>query len=221
MLLWVHATAAETSTCFGTHEKGRLEHGVRLPDEGSNFESYSSIARTLGRTYVHSRVREVVVDAYTGLEQTAPGKKFKYGETGLAEGGEFKPHKTHQNGLSVDFFVPVVDSNGMSVVLPTSPLNKWGYSIEFDERGKYDDYTIDFEALAQHLVALHRASVKHGVGIRRVIFDPKLQPLLLRTVEASYLRANLKLQQQRSWVRHDEHYHVDFTVKCKRLNAKD
>lgn len=124
---------------------GRLENGVRLPLNGPNFSSYSSLAANVGRTYVHSKVREIIVAAYSALEQAAPAKVFVYGEAGWPSGGRIRPHRTHQNGLSVDFFVPVRDSSGRSVSLPTSVTNRFGYDIEFDKDGRFEEYTIDFE----------------------------------------------------------------------------
>jgi len=135
----------------------------------------------LGRTYVHSKVREVVLNAYKSIEISNPDKIYMYGETGLKNGGRFKPHKTHQNGLSVDFMVPVLNGQSQSVPLPTSIFNKAGYSIEFDKNGKFEDLTIDFEAISAHIKALHVEAKKAGIEIWRVIFDPVLQPFLFQT----------------------------------------
>lgn len=211
------ADDAGKSTCYGTTADGRLENGVQLPAEGTNFQSYSGLGRLLGRTYVHSTVNAIIIDSYEQLEQTAPGKLFKYAESGFAEGGQFKPHKTHRNGLSVDFIVPVVNKSGESVYLPTNPFNKLGYAIEFDGNGHFEDYTIDFDAMALHLAALEKSAKKQGVGIWRVIFDPALQPLLFQTTTGSSLKAKLQFSTKPSWVRHDEHYHVDFDVPCMTL----
>lgn len=208
------AVAAE-SICYGTTSNGRLENGVKLPSEGNNFVSYSTSAEILGRTYVHSKVKEIMLASYKWLEAEAPGKVFKYAETGFEEGGQFKPHKTHRNGLSVDFMVPVINKEGESVHLPTHFFNKLGYSIEFDSLGKYDEYEIDYEALAAHIVALHKASVERDLELWRVIFDPKLQPYLMSTKYGEYLKSNIQFSKKRSWVRHDEHYHVDFEVPCQ------
>lgn len=206
---------AQASTCYGTTANGRLEQGVRLPPRGENFKSYSTLARFAGRTYVHSSVREIVVAAYQALEREQPGKVFKYAETGLKNGRRFKPHKTHKNGLSVDFMVPVLDSQGRSVHLPTNHLNKLGYNIEFDKNGTYSGLAIDYEAMAAHIVSLHREAKRRGYDLWRVIFDPQLQPNLYLTNYAEYLRSNIKFSEKRSWVRHDEHYHVDFDVPCE------
>lgn len=211
------AAAAQVSTCYGTTSNGKLKDGVKLPGEGLNYVSYSAMAGVLGRTYVHSTVRDVVVDAYRILEKEQPGKVFKYAETGYAEGGPFKPHKTHQNGLSIDFMVPVVNQRGVSVHLPTHMLNKYGYNIEFDARGRYGDYHIDYEALGAHIAALHKAARQNNIEIWRVIFDPELQPNLLKTKYGSYIQQSIQLSKKRAWVRHDEHYHVDFEMKCKTM----
>ena len=208
---------ASESVCFGTTGSGRLENGVKLPGDGKNFESYGSIPELVGRTYVHSKVRDTVVDAYASLEKELPGKVFKYAETGFEEGGKFKPHKTHQNGLSIDFMVPVIDESGKSVQLPTHALNKYGYNIEFDASGKYEEYKIDFDAMGAHIVALYNAAEKNKIKIWRVLFDPGLQPLLYASKHGTFIREHIEIPNKKSWVRHDEHYHVDFEVACKEM----
>lgn len=215
ILLTSNIAIAKTSTCYGTTSKGRLVNGVQLPAEGKNFVGYSSVARLAGRTYVHSTVKDIIVNSYKRLEKEQPHKVYKYAETGFREGGQFKPHKTHRNGLSVDFMTPVVNLNNESVHLPTNPLNKFGYNIEFNSKDRYKNYSIDYEAMAAHIVMLHKSAVSSGVGIWRVIFDPKLQPNLLKTRYALYLKNHIQFSKKRSWVRHDEHYHVDFSVPCK------
>jgi len=192
---------------------------VALPSKGANFSAYSSLASTLGRTYVHSNVRDVVVATYAALEKTAPTKVFVYGETGWASGGRFRPHRTHQNGLSVDFMVPVTDRTGKSVPLPTSAGNRWGYDIEFDANARFGEYAIDFEALAEQLYQLHVAAKARGVGIALVILDLPFLPRLFATARGAYLEQNLPFMRGRAWWRHDEHYHVDFDVPCKRITG--
>lgn len=221
LLLVFSNSYAETSTCYGTTSNGKLVAGVQLPSEGKNFEQYSGIARLAGRTYVHSNVRTIILNAYASLETEQSEKVYKYAETGFKEGGQFKPHKTHRNGLSVDFMTPVTDQTGKSVHLPTTVFNKFGYNIEFDSNGVYENYNIDYTALAAHIVALHKESKKAGSDLWRVIFDPKLQPELFKTKYASYLRRNIQFSKKRSWVRHDEHYHVDFEIPCENSTTTD
>lgn len=205
------------STCFGTVANGRLEGGVALRSAGANFSSYSASAQVLGRTYVHAKVAEVVAAAYKALETSAPGKVFVYGETGWKAGGRFKPHRTHQNGLSVDFMVPVVDKAGRSVPLPTGPFNRFGYDVEFDRAGRHGDLTIDFQAIAEHLYQLDRAARAQGIGVALVIFDRAYLPRLLATPRGAHLKQNLRFMKGKPWVRHDEHYHIDFAVPCEPL----
>jgi penicillin-insensitive murein endopeptidase len=111
--------AGSDSVCYGTTAKGKLEHGCRLSYHGENFTAYSLLGWRLGRTYVHCKVAEVVLAAYEELSREYPAKVFVYGETGWASGGRFKPHKTHQNGLSVDFMVPVHGYGTTSITIST------------------------------------------------------------------------------------------------------
>ena len=216
----IHAADIE-STCYGTTANGQLDNGVALPSSGPNFESYTSLGGFLGRTYVHSRVRDVIVNSYKALETSRPETVYVYGETGKKHGGSFKPHRTHQNGLSVDFMVPIVDSKYRSIPLPTNVFNKYGYGIEFDAKGQHGSYRIDFEAMAAHLLALKQEADRSGIGMWPVIFDPVLQPLFLNTQDGPLLtEESISFTKKRSWVRHDEHYHVDFIVACESVESE-
>ena len=214
MILPASAVAA-TSVCYGTPSNGRLEGGVQLAKSGANFEAYSWLGVLAGRTYVHSRVGGVVSDAYAALARSEPDTKYVYGESGWEDGGRIRPHRTHQNGLAVDFMVPVRDAEGKSVPLPSRVWNKFGYSIEFDSRGRFQDFAIDFDAIAEHLYALHTAASAKGVGLERVIFDPVLLPNLYKTRRGQFIENNINFMKGQAWVRHDEHYHVDFSVSCR------
>ena len=201
------------STCFGTTSAGRLEGACKLPASGENFKPYSIALRLVGRTFVHCKVSSVLTDAYQTLERSNPKTQYVYGETGKKNGGQFKPHKTHQNGLSVDFMIPVRDAQGNSVPLPTHMFNKYGYDIDFTLDGQYEDLTIDYEDFAAHLAALKIAAKNHGISIWRVLFDPQMQEAL-KTTKAWHEISDLQFSTRRSWVRHDEHYHVDFELPC-------
>jgi penicillin-insensitive murein endopeptidase len=204
ILLVVSPGMGMASTCYGTVAHGRLEQGVQLPKDGANFAAYSMLGVQLGRTYLHDAVRDVVVATYRTLEQAAPGKTFVYGETGLAQGGPIRPHKTHQAGLSVDF-------------MPGNVSNKFGYGIEFDKAGRFEDLRIDYEAMAEHLYQLSRTADLHKIGITLVIFDPRLTQQLFSTNRGAYLNQHLHFMKERPWIRHDEHYHVDFAIPCRPL----
>lgn len=213
------ASMASVSTCFGSTGAGRLEGACRLPASGDNFTSYSRVLWLAGRTWVHCDVHAIVLDAYVALAAELPDRTYVYGETGRRSGGLFKPHRTHQNGLSVDFMVPVINDGGFSVPLPTNVLNRYGYSIEFTLDGRFDGLVIDYDAIASHLAALDEAARKRGSGITRVVFDPEMQPAL-KGVKSWDKIADLTFSERRSWVRHDEHYHVDFAIPCESMPVK-
>ncbi|MEQ1615793.1 MAG: hypothetical protein ABL904_23805, partial [Hyphomicrobiaceae bacterium] len=127
----------------------------------------------------------------------------------------FAPHKSHANGTAFDFHVPVRTLEGQIAELPTSPFNKLGYNVEFDKQARAGLHKIDFEAMALHLLALDKAARAHKIGIRRVIFALDLMPMLLASEHGAQLRGRINFSKSPSWVRHDEHYHVDFDVPCK------
>lgn len=151
IFLAIAPSISVASTCYGTVARGRLEQGAQLPQQGTNFAAYSTEGVQLGRTYVHSVVQAVILDAYRALLRSAPGKNFVYGETGLAAGGPMPPHKTHQAGLSVDFMVPLLDAAGAPAQLPATAANRFGYGIEFDTSGRFAGLRIDYDAMAEHL----------------------------------------------------------------------
>ena len=213
LLFSVSIHAAE-SKCFGRTSNGRLENGVRLPLSGENFISYSTVLSYAGRTYVHSAVKDIMIDSYSNLNSELPEKIYKYGETGFKNGGKFKPHKTHTNGLSVDFFTPMNDVENRSRHLPTTISNKFGYNIELKGNGEYKNLKIDYEAMAAHVASLHKSSVKRGFDLWRVIFDPQLRPPLYETAYGDYLKMFVSFSKKRSWVTHDDHNHVDFKIPC-------
>ena len=215
-LIAISTTAqAADSQCFGTTSKGRIEASVALPASGPNFSPYSRFGVSLGRTHVHAQVAGIVTAAYTELAKQTPEVRYVYGETGWPSDGRFRPHRSHQNGLSVDFFVPVRAASGKSVPLPTPVGERFGYDIEFDDSGRWGEYRIDFAAMAEHLYQLHRVAAGRGTGLALVIVDKPYLPLLFATSRGPYLKQHLNFMQGKPWVRHDEHYHVDFGVPCK------
>lgn len=204
----------EPSRSIGSASNGSLENGVRLPSSGPNFETYSRLGSLLGRTSVHRDLGRIVTETYGRLEDDVPEQRWVYGETGWPGGGEFWPHRTHQNGLVVDFMVPLREdplSNERAVVpFPHALWDGFGYAVELDDEGRMEDgTTIDFAAVATHLGILDEVAREEGFRIRRVIFAPELRRILLRTDEGRSIR-RLNFNENPVWVRHDDHYHVEF-----------
>jgi len=173
------ATTSE-SRCYGTVSNGRVERSVKLPTSGPNFTAYSALGTATGRTHVHSKVADIAA-AYAAVERVDPSTRYVYGETGWPAGGRIRPHRTHENGLSVDFFVPVRNAQDQSVAIPTGATNRLGYDIEFDKEANYGEYHIDFPAMAERLYQLHAAAKARAVGIELVIFDTACLPRLFRS----------------------------------------
>jgi len=204
------------SQCYGTTSKGKIEKSVKLPLRGKNYEVYSTMLWGIGRTYVHSKVRDIWIKALEKIQKEQPSYTYQYAETGFKDGGQFSPHKTHQNGLSVDVLVPVRDiKNKKQQKLPTNLRNKFGYDIDFNTSAQFKHLEIDFDALGLLIKTLVETAQKNNIKVWRVIFDPRLQPLLYQSKHGSWLQKNVLIPKKKSWVRHDDHIHIDFNVKCQ------
>ena len=217
-LLWLVTSQKDVvSDCYGTVGSGRLAYGVHLPFWGENYRAYHWTGWLVGRANAHTKIRTVLQKSYASLARSHPELKYTYGEISWPWGGRLWPHVTHRNGEAVDFFVPVRDvSTNRSIHFPTSVFNKLGYNFEFDTKGRAREFRIDFDAMAAHLIALDIAARAEGTPIRRVILAPELQPFLFTAEQGAKVRRRLTFSKRRSWVRHDEHYHVDFDLPCKK-----
>jgi penicillin-insensitive murein endopeptidase len=216
-IAWFGPGSEQPSVCYGTASKGTLEGGRRLPYSGANYRAYSLVGYLMGRTFAHSAVRDAMRDAYAAVYKSNPELRFVYAEMAWPWGGNFAPHKTHANGTSVDFLVPVRTLDGRVSEMPTSPFNMYGYGTRFESTGvsKSGALKLDFEAMGVHLLALDEAARAHKIRIQRVIFDPRLHPKLAATKSGALAMSRMAFMKQRAWVSHEEHYHVDFDVPCR------
>jgi penicillin-insensitive murein endopeptidase len=203
---------AGPSRCHGGVAEGWLENGVPLTGGGA-ARPYCWVCTRALRTYGHERAVAAVDAAYAELAQAYPGTDWVYGESGWPWGGRFRPHRTHRNGLAFDLMVPLADG----ARLPTGPWNRFGCDEAFDAEGVGAAGRIDFAAMADHLSILDRIARAQGGGIRRVIFAPDLQDNLFAAPGGAFLRQRLRFNARPSWVRHDDHYHVEFDFPCARV----
>jgi len=95
-------------------------------------------------------------------------------------------------------------------------LNRYGYDIDFTLDGAYKDLVIDYEAFAAQLAAIRKEAAAQGIGIWRVIFDPKMQHHLRSTSHWPNI-SDIQMTNKRSWVRHDDHFHIDFEIPCESM----
>ncbi len=203
--------AANESVSLGTPAHGSLQNGVSLPPEGDGFVTYSRLGNWLGRQYVNSRVRDTLLSAFRALHAARPDRVYVVGETGLPAGGVFPPHRSHQNGLSADIFMPVRNDAGQRVLMPTPVWTKFGYALEFDAHGRGEGLSIDFRSLAELLVELDREAAGHGLAVERIIVAPEYVDRVLAADGGTKALAG-RFMRRPAWVRHDEHVHVDFRV---------
>lgn len=196
---------------YGAGGCGKLTGGVALPCTGSNYEAFTPRACRMGRNHVHPLVQKTILRAYEILEEQNPTRHWQYGDLGFREGGPFAPHRTHQNGLSADFFVPVTSEDGSPQQVPISDSNRYGYGVEFDEDGRVRNLQIDWPAVTEHLFALEAAGKDEGVRIKKILMAPGLRRRLI-AVDGRARHFETRFNRRGVWVRHDEHYHVDFDI---------
>ena len=194
--------------CVGQTSSGSVEGARRLPVRGDNFETYCLPCVLALRTYGHAPAIETTLAAFERLATERPQTRYVYGEIGFPWGGRFRPHRTHRNGLSFDFMVPLV-----ATTLPTGIGNRFGYDGVFDGNGRGTAGLIDFRALAALIRALdHEARTRDG-GISLVVLAPDLQDDLERADPG--ITGALRFNRRASWVRHDDHVHIDFAFPCR------
>jgi penicillin-insensitive murein endopeptidase len=203
--------SSRPSVSHGSVRDGWIEGAKRLPYRGENFTTYSFPGYLFGRTYVHEKVRQTVLDAFALSAEKAPETTFVIGETGLPHGGIFHPHRTHRNGLSVDILTPLLRKGRP---YQTHHLfNLWGYGLEFDNEGKLNENTaIDYQSLGVIILAFKEAAARNGLTIEKVIFDPVLRPPLFATEAGKEIR-DLPYTKNRIILRHDDHFHIDFGIQ--------
>ncbi len=124
-------------------------------------------------------------------------------------------HRTHQNGLSVDFMIPKIKDEQPYRRLDR--IGMWHYLLKFDEGGKSaiaPDVSLDFESMAKHILALDEACKNSGVFIRKIILNTHLYDEFFATEAGQIIKSSdiYFVQSLTPLLNdlHDEHYHVDF-----------
>lgn len=180
------------------------------------------------RTFVRKDIHAILTATFKSLE----GKPLRlvYGEGswgGVYKKKSLKPHRTHKNGKFLDIFMPLINRAGAPVYFPISKKNLFGYSVNFDKKGRgvgrNKQYQIDWVGL----ITLFDALCTHsGNKIKKVLIAEDLIPALsapeLKKHWASIpqkcrnklvpigMLGPYSFAGQKLWVDHDDHIHVEF-----------
>lgn len=200
----------------GSVKKGSLKNGRRFPKKGENFKYFSKLTYFInGRAWVHSKVCDATLDAYKDCKQSMPNRNFMIMECSHKKGGKMFPHRTHQNGTSIDFAVPL--KKNKKPYHGDQWKGIWHYGMRFDEKGRCKgnkNISIDFEDMAKHILALEKAARKRKMYIKKVLLKINLKDDFFSTPSgievkekeiyfAKYLPPAIDNV-------HDDHYHIDF-----------
>lgn len=204
------------SKSIGTVSNGKLINGYKIPYKGDNFKYFSAFDYfVLGRCYVHSDIYQIIIDSYKDLNKVYPDYAFKIMECSKRKGGRPFPHKTHQNGTSIDFMTPLKKEN--KTICFYDKIGMWRYLMEFDTNGKAlinEDIEIDFDKIAKHILTLEKTARQNGYRIKKVILETNLKDEIYNSKHGEELKKS-KIYFVRSLPKsidklHDDHYHIDF-----------
>ena len=214
----LHSSVQGKSKAIGVVNNGSLVNGRLVPFSGTNFLYFDTTSYLNGRGFVHENLLSTLLQSYKTLEYSIPNRLFRIMECSNEHGGKIFPHRTHQNGLSVDFMTPLMKKG-----VPFYDLDTVGgthYLLEFDDSGNSSrdpGIKIDFETMANHLLSLHESASKNGLRISKVIFKTELKDELFATESGKKLKAKniyfTKSLTSAINALHDDHYHVDFELR--------
>lgn len=203
------------SRSIGSVSNGKLKHGKLLPFYGDNYTYFDKVSYLSSRGYTSDLVSKIVVDSYADLKDVHPNRKFYLMEMSNKEGGKIAPHRTHQNGLSVDFMMPKLKNGKPDYSLDT--LGRMHYLLEFNDNGEYEEDTdikIDFDLIAEHILMLDQNARKYGSKIEKVIIKVEYKDELFSTPHGKKLKESgiYVVKGLSSLINrlHDDHYHIDF-----------
>jgi penicillin-insensitive murein DD-endopeptidase len=206
------------SQSTGSVSNGTLKHGKLMPFEGINFRYFDTASYLNDRAFVNLKVLNSVLSTYEYLNEELPGRTFTIMECSHRNGGKLYPHRTHQNGLSIDFMMPLVKDNKPYYELDT--MGQFHYLLDFDDAGRMTQDTsvhIDFELVAQHILALDSACVANNLSIKKVIINTDLKDELFEGPMGKQLQCSrvyvVKSLTPLINSLHDDHYHIDFEIQ--------
>ena len=203
------------SISSGTVSNGSLKHGKLIPFYGDNYQYFDSWSYLQGRAFLNGSVLATVLKTYSILSVKSPYQQYRVMECSHENGGKLYPHRTHQNGLSVDFMMPLMKAGKPYYELDDKGVKH--YLLDFNDEGSYEkdvSISIDFERVAQHVLILDQQARKQGLKITKVIIKIELKDELFNCVSGKLLKnSGIYIVQgltPKINKLHDDHYHIDF-----------
>ena len=213
-----HVNDTLPSQSIGTVSNGKLINGKLVPYDGPNFSYFDTISYLNHRAYLNDKVLQMVLETYASFYKSNPKQQFTIMECSGQTGGHLHPHRTHQNGLSIDFMMPLVQ-NGK----PCYDYDNTGqqhYLLDFNDVGQLTQDTsvsIDFELVAQHILVLDSIGKQYETEIKKVIINTDLKPELFKGSFGQRLQSSgiYIVQSLKPLINslHDDHYHIDFGIQ--------
>jgi penicillin-insensitive murein endopeptidase len=205
------------SVSIGTVGAGSLKNPYLIPYAGRNFKYFSWLSYyAMDNAYVHHNLYTIVLEAYEICQSTCPKTKFSLMECSGKDGGKLNLQRTHQNGTSIDFAIPMLYKGKPFRVL--DHLGLLHYGLDFNNDGHLalnKHITLDFESMAKHILALQKAAKKNGWEVKKVILKIEMKPFLFAGFWGNKLKKSgiYFAQALPNLVNnaHEEHYHVDFS----------
>ena len=197
----------------------------------ASFQKINTAVKREGygaRTYLRKDVYTIIQKIFMELKDEP--HKIVYGEGswgGSHAQKSLKPHKTHNDGLHLDIFMPVIDDKGQPQFFPTQEETLLGYAVNFDEmgrgEGKYTDLQIDWKGLA---LLVGQLCAQGGRKVRYILIAKDLYEFLqkggqkeiwrtlpkkcLQKVQPIPVLKDYSFAGQQISVDHDDHIHVAF-----------
>lgn len=210
----LHKGDALPSKAIGTVGKGSLQNGKLIPYYGKNYTYFDSLSYFEGRAFTHELVRDIILNSYDSLAQLCDNH-FYLMELSNKEGGKMFPHHTHQNGMSVDFMMPMLKEGKTYTGLDT--LGADHYWLKFDNSGKWTEdprVSVDFNLIARQVLILDAEAKKLGLKVAKLIVKIEYKDELFETEYGKQLKESgiYVVQKLTPMVNelHDEHFHIDF-----------
>jgi penicillin-insensitive murein DD-endopeptidase len=201
----------------GSVGKGSLDSACLLPYEGGNYKYFSKRSYIYGRAFVNLKVEEILTASFDTLASLCPKRTFYIMEGSNEHGGKIDPHRTHQNGTSIDLMIPLKKQGEIYTKLDTIDVDH--YLLKFNTDGQWlEDLSveIDFETLALEILTIQQQAKLKGCSIQKVILNTNLQDELFETSYGQKLReSGIYFTKNLDKIindLHDDHIHIDFNI---------